>query len=110
MLAPISFILPLDSPLLQKLNEIQTNLKYCLFMMFFFVMFIAFSLILVPVAWIIGIFDKTSKTSEEEEKNKTLELILFIFLGPFILIFDIGADIYYFWKNSFRPNLNKIVV
>jgi hypothetical protein len=30
--------------------------------------------------------------------------------GPIILLLDLVADTYYFWKNNFRTDLQKIIV
>ena len=94
-----------------KLNIAQTYVKYILFMTFFFVFFLSVSFILLPIAWIFGILDKAIKKKEEEQiTNPYVDLLVFCFFGPVILLLDLFADAYYFWANNFRTGLNKIVV
>lgn len=52
---------------------------------------------------------KVSKSLDKT--NLYINLIVFIFLGPLILVGDfLFGDIYYFWMNSFRRELNKCVI
>jgi len=34
----------------------------------------------------------------------------FVLFGPVVLLFDILVDMHYFWKNSFRNDLQKIII
>jgi len=98
-----------SSALIQA-NNYMMLVKYVVFMLIFFIAFIATSVILLPLAWIIGTIDKISNQSHERMYTKIREIILFIFAGPFILVADIMADILYFWKYNFRSDLNRIVI
>jgi len=85
-------------------------LQYIIFMCGAFVLFILVSILLIPIAWLVGIADKLSHSSEENNSKRSLNILIFIFLGIPILILDLGADMYYFWMNNFRGNLNKIII
>ena len=63
------------------------------------------SVALLPVAYIVGIFDKiASMKTQTSERERIMNNLLFIPFGPVILAFDILADMFYFWKNNFRPS------
>jgi hypothetical protein len=61
------------------------------------------SIILIPFAWLIGIADKAkSIESTDTSKDIFMNLILFIFFGPAILVVDTFADAYFFWQVMFK--------
>ena len=85
-----------------KLNEFVLNLQYTVFIMIFYCAFIVISILLIPVAWIIGIIDKSKAIKPTDTSMDTLRnLLAFIFLGPLILVFDCFDDSYYFWQMMF---------
>jgi hypothetical protein len=43
-------------------------------------------------------------------KEKILNIGIFIPFGLPIMVLNSFADFYYFWKNSFRTNLRKIII
>jgi hypothetical protein len=70
--------------------------------MIFYGTFILISVLLIPVAWIIGIIDKTKAIKPTDTPMDTLRnLGAFILLGPLILVLDCFADSYYFWHMMF---------
>jgi uncharacterized membrane protein len=73
-----------------------------MFMLIFKIAFMVVAQLLIPLAWIIGIFDKLATMKYAEGKEKIMNNIAFIFLGPIILELDFLADCFYFWKNNFR--------
>jgi hypothetical protein len=79
--------------------------------MIFFSIFVLVTFALCPIAWIIGVIDKIkvfhlSKTNKE----KILNLGIFIPFGLPIMFLNSIADIYYFWMNNFRTELQKIII
>ena len=86
-------------------------IQYSMFMLILFVAFIIVSIILIPIAWIVGIFDKIATLGSFRNRgDRILNVLLFIPLGPIILLFDFVADLYYFWMKNFRSNLKKIII
>ena len=77
-----------------------------------FLMFFLASLTFVPIAWLIGISDKFKILLSPYGffKKKMLNVGVFIFLGPAILVLDTCTDVFYFWKNNFRDDLEKIII
>lgn len=74
-------------------------------------MFTCVSIILLPFAWIIGIFDKVrSIRSTDTVKDIVMNLVLFILAGPVILALDSLADIYYFWCVMFKNKMKQIII
>lgn len=87
--------------------------QYTIMMLIPFTFFIVVSLILIPLAWPIGITDKIKSLFRPDEKtfqHKLINAIIFVPLGPFILILDFVKDLQYFWINNFRKNLHKIII
>ena len=87
------------------------RVQYVLFMMIMFLLFIVYSVALIPFAWIFGIIDKikTLKTLNSP-KDRFMNVFIFIPFGIPILCLDCIADLYYFWANSFKQNLKKIII
>jgi hypothetical protein len=79
-------------------------------MMIFFGVFVVVSLVCVPVAWFVGIYDKLQATNKSTDKLDQICNILFIPFGPAILLLDVIADFNYFWKNNFRTDLKKNII
>mmetsp|Transcript_12344 Transcript_12344/g.19178 ORF Transcript_12344/g.19178 Transcript_12344/m.19178 type:complete len:84 (-) Transcript_12344:1093-1344(-) len=79
--------------------------QYVIFMLMPCTLFFIVSVVLIPVAWVVGVQDKMRSQSLE-----TKEKLKFMILGLFILLADFGADLYYFWLNNFRSDLNKIII
>ena len=85
--------------------------QYTMFMVILFVGFILVSILMIPIAWIVGIVDKVSTLSSLKDGNKKLmNVYIFIPFGPVILLFDVIADLYYFWVNNYRQDLQKIII
>jgi hypothetical protein len=99
-------VLRYDSELLNKINEMVMKLQYVSFMFVLKLIFACGSIALIPLAWIIGIVDKmVSLAWQPNLHSKIMNNYSFIVLGPVILMFDVIADMYYFWINNFRTNL-----
>ena len=62
-LLPIAIVLPYGNPLLVMINENLMRAQYILFMLVMFSLFIVYSVVLIPLAWIIGIIDKLKTLS-----------------------------------------------
>jgi len=107
---PIALSLRKGHPLLLKVNNWVMMTQYCIFMIIFYTIFVAVSLVCIPFAWIIGVYDKlTAKNTNRDTMDKVFNY-LFILWGPLILIFDVFADTVYFWKNNFRVDLKKNII
>ena len=105
---PFAALMRRGHPLLIKMNNWIMKIQYCLFMMVFFLIFIVVSVMLIPVAWCMGIIDKLKHPSKDKFDN--IVNMSFILLGPVILTFDVLADLYYFWINNFREDLLKNII
>lgn len=85
-------------------NRFSLQLQYFVFMLLFFAYFIVLSVALLPVAYVVGIFDKLSHINSKATFNEKLyNSFIFFPFGIPILCFDILADMFYFWTNNFRP-------
>lgn len=108
---PIALFLPYGSPTLARINNLVMQIQYCIYMSFSFAVFVIFSFLLIPLAWVVGIVDKLGSLSDlKNHQDKILNVYLFIPFGIPILLFDFVADIIYFWKNNFRVQLKKIII
>lgn len=89
-------------------------MQYFMFMILPFTLFLVLSVILIPVAYLVGVSDKINaiKVSKLFDKSQLyINLAVFVLFGPFILVLDlVVGDIYYFWMNSFRRDLKKCVI
>ena len=74
-------------------------------MVTFFMLFIAVSVLLIPFAWVAGIYDKFKGNNMSYGPVDKMVNFMFIPFGPIILALDVVADLAYFWKNNFRSNL-----
>jgi hypothetical protein len=101
------------SQTLLTINRIVMRAQYSIFMLLFFGIFAVVSVALIPLAYIIGVGDKlkTMKT-QTSEKEKIMNNLVFLPLGPVILLLDCIADLYYFWMNNFRhtEGLKQIII
>jgi len=108
---PISFCFREGDPILIQVNKFLLQIQYTIFMMFFFVVFLLISLILIPAAYVLGIIDKVKNLQNMASgTEKCMNLGLFIPLGIIILAFDTLVDLTYFWKNNFREDLKKTII
>ena len=107
---PLAMSLRYMTPSLITFNEYIMIAQYCIFMIIFKVVFIITAQLLIPFAWIIGIFDKLRTLNDNYGREKLLNNICFIVLGPIILELDFIADCYWFWKNNFRTELKVIII
>lgn len=73
------------------------------------------SIILMPFAYLKSLIYKLKQVFKPQSspmeiaKNATHFLIFFVFGMPIMILTQIG-DCYYFWENSFRTKLKKIVI
>ena len=100
---PFAVMMRKGHPMLVKINDSIMKTQYCIFMLVFFAFFIVVSIVLIPIAWIMGIIDKIKHPSKDKLDN--LVNMMFFLIGPVILVFDVIADLYYFWMNNFRQDL-----
>ena len=69
------------------------------------------SILLIPLAWIIGIVDKVKTIlPTDTTKDIVMNLGLFILAGPLILLLDTFADVYYFWQVMFKTKMKQIII
>lgn len=67
----------------------------------------------MPPAYVLAVIDKLNTLHLQSSFSKQLKNnFSFLLLGPFILILDLFADLFYFWKNNFRSadELKKIIM
>ena len=84
------------------MNDYLMKAQFILLMMIFFILYIIISFLLIPFAWIAGCVDKMfSKNTNYSTMDKVFNY-MFIPFGTIVLMLDMIADLYYFWKNSFR--------
>ena len=108
---PLSFCFREGMPNLIALNKFLLQIQYTIFMMFFFVVFLLISVVLIPAAWIIGIIDKVNNLQNMTSgTEKCMNLGIFVPFGIVILMFDTLVDLTYFWKNNFRDDLKKTII
>ena len=108
---PLALIFRYGDNRLKETNRLLMQTQYSIFMLVFYSLFIIVSICLIPFAWVFGIIDKVkSQTSSTPLKEKILNFGLFIPLGIPILFLDTLCDFYYFWKNNFRRDLQKIII
>ena len=92
------------------MNDGLMKLQYTIFMMILFMVFVLVSVVLMPLAWVVGCIDKfTSRNSTYSSTDNVMNL-LFIPFGLVILSLDLLADIVYFWTNSFRQGLKLKII
>ena len=87
-----------------KINMILMKMQYFIIMSVFLLFFIFISLSLVPFAWMLRIYEKTVSDTPEKEKRK--EVALYVVTGLPILVLFTCFDAFYFFKNSFRTDLD----
>lgn len=85
--------------------------SYITFMFICFGLFVVVSVALIPIAWLIGIYDKSTK-SNTQNMSPVDKIINYLFIpfGPIILLADLVADFLYFWKNNFRTELKQNII
>jgi len=92
--------------MLIKINNFVMLASYCTFMCICFGLFMSVSITMIPIAWIIGIYDKSVKqTNQNMSRLDQLMNYMFVPFGIIILWADLIADFFYFWKNNFRIDL-----
>jgi len=97
---------------LKKINRLVMQLQYTIFMILPFSIFVVLSFILIPFAYVFGCIDKIRYLLSPYGvfKNKAIQAVLFCFFGLIILVLDTLTDVFYFWKNNFRQDLQKIII
>ena len=72
------------------------------------------SIPLIPLAYCIAILDKIKVIrlcDEAEKKGLIIDLLLFVVFGLVFLLLDVVlGDVYYFWANVFRRDLQKCII
>jgi hypothetical protein len=100
---PVALMMRENDERLINLNQFVMKLQYVIFIMIFYMNFFSISIILIPIAWIIGIIDKAKSIKPTDTGMDTIRnLGAFIVLGPLILVFDTCADSFYFWQMMFK--------
>ena len=69
---------------------------------------------MIPFAFVKGLYVKINlairSVKREDRVKNWSKFFVFAALGLAILIINLFTDFYYFWKNNFRGNLNKIII
>lgn len=87
------------------------TIQYILFILCFQIVVTAISILLIPLAWIVGIMDKVKTIlPTDTTKDIVMNLGLFILVGPLILLLDTFADVYYFWQVMFKTKMKQIII
>ena len=107
---PLAMILKRDDPWLLLMNSFLMQVQYFILMSIIFAAFLVVSLVLIPFAWVRGIYDKIQQKNTNYNRTDQVFNLLFIPFGPFILLLDLIADVIYFWKNSFRTDLKMNII
>lgn len=109
---PPSLFMRYGDATLARMNKIIMTIQYTIFMLVPFTLFVIISALLIPISWLAGIPDKIRSlgSSDASIKAKILNAVLFVPFGPLILLMDLVADMYYFWVNNFRVDLQKIII
>ena len=107
---PIALIMRKGHPTLKKINYFVMQTSYCTFMLIFFVLFIVVSVVLIPFAWLIAIYDKRQSKNVSLSKMDKIANLIFIPLGVPMLFLDVMSDLIYFWRNNFRDNLKQNII
>ena len=69
-------------------------------------LFTVVSIVLLPIAWIVGCLDKFLSSDKKKSKSSAfLDKYTFYAFGMVILVLDVISDLYWFWKNNFRTDL-----
>lgn len=75
-----------------------------------FFQFVLATLILCPFAWIVALLSKIKNfDSNMSSREKILNVGIFIPFGLPIMLLNSMVDFFYFWQNSFRSDLEKII-
>ena len=74
-----------------------------------FMMFLVVSVVLIPIAYVVGIVDKVKHLRYLNKDDQRMNYGFFV-LGFIYLLLDLFADVYYFWHNNFRTGLKKIII
>ena len=102
--------MPKDSAGLVMMNDGLMKLQYTIFMMILFIVFVLVSIVLMPLAWMVGCIDKLSSRNSNYSPTDKVMNLLFIPFGLVMLSLDLIADIVYFWTNSFRQGLKLKII
>lgn len=88
--------------------------QYSVLINVLFVFFLAGSILMLPLAYVKGMYVKINLALRSVKKVDRVrnwsKFFFFVFLGIPILVINLFTDFYYFWKNNFRGNLNKIII
>lgn len=97
-----------------KLNNLLMIAQYSVLINVFFVFFLAGSILMLPFAYLKGLYVKINLALRSVKKADRIKnwskFFIFLFLGILILVINLFTDFYYFWMNNFRDNLNKIII
>lgn len=100
---PFSMFWRMKQETQEKLNDFVMKLQYIMFMSVFYVFFIAFGILMLPVAYVICMVDKYKTLNKQTNQNeKFYNNLLFFPFGLGILALDFGVDMIFFWTNNFR--------
>ena len=97
-----------------KMNTFILILQYSVFIVLIYVIFLAGSCIMIPLAYLKSVAMKAQNLMKANELNQKIlngvRLMIFIVFGIPILLINQVSDFYYFWANNFRSNLKLIII
>jgi len=96
------------------LNQLMMIIQWAVFILIIYAIFFIGSLLMLPFAYLKSLSVKAQlifkgQNLRESVLNK-LYFVGFMAFGFPSLIFSLGADMVYFWRNNFRSNLKKIII
>ena len=97
----------------RTLNRCYLHLEYIPILIVFTAFFMAFSLALLPFAYLKGIFLKIVHLAQRKDRSYwSAQLLLFTLFGPLILLANFLCDIVAFWVHlyQYRVPLRKAKV
>lgn len=108
---PAFLFLRYNTPQVHMVNSLVMRIQYVLFMIVLKAFFCAISVLLIPIAWLIGCVDKIKSLHNQPNFHTALmNNYLWFPFGMLILSADVVADGYWFWKNMFRLDLKQIII
>lgn len=106
------FLLTSKEP--ENLNEFLLLIAYSPILVVAVIIFIIYNLILWPFAYMKLFFHKLimimvySKSFRVSRADKFMNFVIFIIIGPFVLLINIGLDTYIFVRHMLLKDLYKI--
>ena len=98
----------------KKLNRVLLIIEFAIIAIAAFIIFISFSIVILPFSYLLILFDKLKKLPQRPFQNKldivwrTLDSIIFVFIGIPYLLFWVVLDSINFAHNLFSNDIMPI--